>query len=261
MATDVQIANLALTRIGHEGVTSFNASGNKAERWFAAQYEFIRQSLLREHAWRFAIKRTVLARDVIRTVTAVTATNPVVVTSAGHGFANGAQVYLTDLVGMSELNGRTFTVANQAANTFELSGEDGTTHTPYVSGGLAYGYVPTEFAYRFPLPADCLRLLRINDAEWDEYRVEQNAVLADENRIILEYIYDATDEATFDAQFVDVLAARLSAEVCFYLTDNQSLTEQSWQIANQKLAMARTMDSRQGTPRGLDSDIWTMARL
>jgi len=261
MATDVQIASLALTRIGHEGIASFNASGSKTERWFAANYEFYRQSLLREHAWRFAIKRTVLNRDRIRVITNVTATNPVVLTSANHGFANGEQVFLSDLIGMGELNGRTFTVANQATNTFELDGEDGTTHTPYVSAGYAYGYVPTEFAYRFPLPADCLRLLRINDAEWDEYRVEQNAVLTDESRIRLEYIHDETDEAMFDAQFVDVFAARLAAEICFYLTDNQSLTEQSWQIANQKLALARTMDSRQGTPRGLDSDIWTMARL
>ena len=32
MATDVQIANLALTRIGHDVIDAFSASGNKAER-------------------------------------------------------------------------------------------------------------------------------------------------------------------------------------------------------------------------------------
>lgn len=260
MATDVQIANLALTRIGHDVIDAFSASGNKAERWFFANYSLIRQSLLREHAWRFATKRAVLDRDPIRAITAITATNPVVVTAANHGFANGAQVYITSALGMTELNGRTFTVANQAANTLELSGENGTTYTPYVSGGFVMGYVATEFAYRFALPSDCIRLLRINDAEWNEYRVEQGAILTDEPRIRVEYIFDADDEAAFDAQFVDVFAARLSAEICYHLTDNQSLTEQSWQIASQKLSLARTMDSRQGTPRGIDADAWLMAR-
>ena len=260
MATQEQIANLALTRIGHDVVGPFSASGNKAERWLFANYSMIRQSLLREHAWRFATKRTILTRDPIRAITAISATNPVVVTSAAHGFANGAQVFFSSVIGMPEVNGRTFTVANQTASTFELAGEDGTTFTPYLSGGLVTGYVTTEFSYRFPLPADCIRLLRINDAEWDEYRVEQNAVLTNEGRVSLEYIFDADDEAAFDAQFVDVFAARLSAEVCYHLTDNQSLTEQSWQIANQKISLARTMDSRQGTPRGIDADGWLMAR-
>ena len=260
MATQEQIANLALTRIGHDVVGPFSASGNKAERWLFANYSMIRQSLLREHAWRFATKRTILARDPMRSITAIPSTNPVVITSAGHGFANGDQVFISSVYGMTELNGRTFTVANQTSSTFELQGEDGTTHMPYASGGLALGYVPTEFAYRFPLPADCLRLLRINDSEADEYRVEQNAILTDEGRVSVEYIFDVTDEAAFDPQFVDVFAARLSAEVCYHLTDNQSLTEQSWQIANQKISLARTMDSRQGTPRGIDADGWLMAR-
>jgi hypothetical protein len=36
---------------------------------------------------------------------------------------------------MTEVNDRIFTVANQATNTFELSGEDGTSHTAYTSSG------------------------------------------------------------------------------------------------------------------------------
>lgn len=261
MATDVQIASLALTRIGHEGITSFSLSGNKAERWFDQNYEFIRQALLREHQWRFATKRAVLTRDPIRTITGISATNPVVVTSANHGFANGQDVYLSGLIGMTELNGRTFVVANQATNTFELTGEDGTTHTPYVSGGLAYAYVPTEFAYRFPLPDDCLRLIRINTYDWETYRVEQGHICTDDMAVNIEYIFDVTDDEAFDPQFVDVFAARLSAEISFYLTNNGSLSEQSWQIANQKLSMARTMDSRQGTPRGIDADDWYFGRF
>lgn len=260
MATDVQIASLALTRIGHEGIASFSASGDKAQRWFHANYDMIRQSMLREHGWRCAIARAVLSMDDIRQITAVSSTNPVVVTSAAHGFTNGQTVYIAGLIGMSELNDRQFTVANVAADTFELQGEDGTGHQAYASGGAAYAYVAKEYRYRFALPADCLRLLRINGGEWDEYRVETGYVYTNEGTVHVEYIFDQDDEAAFDAQFVDILAARLSAEISFYLTDNSTLTEQAWNIYNQKLSLARTMDSRQGTPRGIDADAWLNAR-
>lgn len=260
MATDVQIASLALTRIGHEGVSSFSSSGNKASRWFDANYDFLRKSLMREHAWRFAVKRDVLTADTIGDITGATAASPVVVTSTAHGYDNGDVVFIAGVIGMTQINNRTFTVAGKTTDTFQLSGIDGSAYSAYVSGGKLYGYVATEYAYRFPLPPDCLRLLRINDAEIDDYRVEQGHILTDEGTCVVEYIFDQTDESQLDDQFVDLLAARLSAEICFYLTDNQSLTEQAWKVYNEKASLARTMDSRQGYPRGIDADLWLSAR-
>jgi hypothetical protein len=262
MATDVNISNLALTRIGHEGVASLSASGNKASRWLFSNYDFIRQALLREHSWRFATKRTYLTRDTVHDITGATGANPVVITIAdGHSIANGTEVYITGVVGMTELNNRAFTTAGATATTLQLTGVDGTSYTGYSSAGTLTEYVATEYAYRFALPSDCLRILRINGAERDDYRVEAGYLLSNEGEINCEYIYDDTDETTFDAQFVDLLASRLSAEICFYLTDNSTLTEQSWSIYNNKLRMARGMDSRQGTPRGLDADAWLDARV
>lgn len=72
-----------------------------------------------------------------KTITAITAANPPVVTSAAHGLANGSVVVITGVVGMVQLNNRAFIVANQAANTFELKGVDGTGYTAYASGGTA----------------------------------------------------------------------------------------------------------------------------
>lgn len=71
------------------------------------------------------------------TITGATQANPVVITSAGHGLSNGYTVLIEDVVGMTEINDRTFTVANVTTDTFELSGEDGTGHTAYSSGGTA----------------------------------------------------------------------------------------------------------------------------
>tara|TARA_Y100000389_G_scaffold204682_1_gene258845 strand:+ start:2231 stop:2944 length:714 start_codon:yes stop_codon:yes gene_type:complete len=71
-------------------------------------------------------------------ITGATQADPVVITSAGHGFANGTKVSIMKVVGMVELNTETaYTVASTATNTFALSGVDGSAFTAYTSGGEA----------------------------------------------------------------------------------------------------------------------------
>lgn len=72
-----------------------------------------------------------------KTITGATKANPCVITSAGHGLANGDEVYIKNVVGMTELNNRTFIVSGVAANTFQLDGENSTGYTTYSSGGVA----------------------------------------------------------------------------------------------------------------------------
>jgi hypothetical protein len=75
---------------------------------------------------------------VAKTITAATAASPVQVTSAAHGYANGAIIRIASVVGMVELNNRAFVVANQAANTLELKGVDGLGYSTYSSAGSMF---------------------------------------------------------------------------------------------------------------------------
>lgn len=83
--------------------------------------------------------------EATKTITAITAASPAVVTSNAHGYTNGDHVYLDAIVGMTELNGRWFQVANKATNTFELTdpydagatGIDSSAYTAYSSGGTS----------------------------------------------------------------------------------------------------------------------------
>ena len=77
-----------------------------------------------------------------KTITAITKANPGVVTSASHGFSNGDTVVISGVVGMTQVNGKRFTVASVATNTFQLKDIDGanvntTSYTAYSSGGIA----------------------------------------------------------------------------------------------------------------------------
>ncbi len=66
-----------------------------------------------------------------------TQADPVVISAPGHGIPDGATVLIAGVVGMEDLNGNYYTVANAADDTFELSGIDGTGFDAYVSGGTA----------------------------------------------------------------------------------------------------------------------------
>ena len=81
-----------------------------------------------------------LSLDVAKTITGATKANPVVITSNGHGFSNGDQIKIVDVVGMTELNGNSYLVASKTPNTFELQdlssvNINGLAFTTYITGG------------------------------------------------------------------------------------------------------------------------------
>ena len=55
-----------------------------------------------------------------KTITAATKARPVVITSAGHGFANGDVVWISGAAGMTQLNNKPYEVRNRTSDTFEL---------------------------------------------------------------------------------------------------------------------------------------------
>ena len=87
---------------------------------------------------KWARTATGTSAAVEKAITGATAANPVVITSNGHGLANGTKVSIRGVIGMVELNIETaYTVASTATNTFELTGINGTGFTAYGSGGVA----------------------------------------------------------------------------------------------------------------------------
>lgn len=77
-------------------------------------------------------------RHAAQAITGISQANPAVVTYSGADtYANGDRVWIDGVVGMTEVNGREFEVANvnAGANTFELSGVNSSAYTAYSSGG------------------------------------------------------------------------------------------------------------------------------
>lgn len=83
-------------------------------------------------------------------ITGITKANPAVVTYSGADtFSNGDRVWISGVVGMTEVNNQEFTVAgvNTGANTFQLSGVNSTSYGAYSSGGTIEKIVEVATTY------------------------------------------------------------------------------------------------------------------
>jgi len=136
--------------------------------------------------------------DTSKTITGITAADPGVVTSASHGYEDGDEVYIASVVGMTDVNGSYYIVANKTANTFELTDVDGTDidtsgYTAYTSGGtvskiyeVASPYLERHlFELKIAQNADTMyivhpyyeprKLTRSGDASWTLARFTRTA--------------------------------------------------------------------------------------
>lgn len=131
----------------------------------------------------------VLDTSVSLTVTGATAADPVVITtSTSHGLSNGESVYITGVVGMTQLNGRTFNITSLTSTTFSLQNSagadiDGSGYTAYTSGGtadkvfeLATPYVAADiFELEYVQSADVMTITHPNYAPRDLTRTDHDA--------------------------------------------------------------------------------------
>lgn len=91
---------------------------------------------------RFYVNRAQVLTGTTVAISTVSAADPVVITTAApHGYANGQDIFITGIVGMTELNNRWFRCSNVGASSIELetihnADVDGTGYTAYASGGV-----------------------------------------------------------------------------------------------------------------------------
>jgi hypothetical protein len=131
-----------------------------------------------------------------------------------------------------------------------------------------------EFNYEFQLPVDVLRVLRIDESisggtpftspiNFGEakYKIEGRKLLSNDDTVKILYIYDLTDTTKFDANFDDVLATRIAAELAYNLVQSNSLATNLFNLYDLALGRARTKDGQEGSPDDLNPDFFINARF
>lgn len=80
-------------------------------------------------------------------------TSPAQITSVNHNLTTGAVITISNVGGMTQLNGNSYTITVIDANTFSLNGIDNTAYGAYTSGGT---WVSLSQTFSFMLPSPFL---------------------------------------------------------------------------------------------------------
>lgn len=225
--TKTEICNLALSLLSANTATDIDTDttpqAEAVRRWFAPA----RDECLASHPWNFATKRARLTL----TWTALSgvaladagASNEIRVTATSHGLTTGKRIHMQDVEGVPAANG-TWYVTVIDANTYDLDGSVFSgTHT---SGTGEWIVAPLHgWDYQHTLPADNLRVVRVNGYEGNEedsapYAVEGSVLLSDDDIIELQYVYQHTTVASWTQDFINAFAALLASYVAAEITES-----------------------------------------
>lgn len=125
-----------------------------------------------------------------------------------------------------------------------------------VDAGLAHG---DENAFEIPL--DCLRILTINESHYYKHKVEGRFILADVDIVELRYITENTPEAYYDGCFQEAVACALAADLCYALTQSNTMKQSLLEECKDWIAQARSFNSMEETPEEMRFDDWDNSRI
>ena len=121
-----------------------------------------------------------------------------------------------------------------------------------------YEEAPDDFPFAFALPSDCLRVIRLRRAGVPDFRnapkipfvLRGGRLLANEPKVLLEYLRDVTDENEFDSKFMEALSYKLASELAmpvkgsaelmasysnaYQTLVNRAATESAWEEADRR---------------------------
>ncbi len=268
----VDIANRALRKIGQNTITALDAGSHTADLCNEL-HQVAQDEVLRMHPWNCASARARLLRHCGGTavvISGATQANPVVITATGHGLTDGQRVVIAEVVGMTELNGNTYTVSEPATDTFELRDEhdendvDGTEFTEYTSDGTATpeDYPIFGFSYHYDLPADpyCLRVLQMSDIDY-AFKIEGRLLLSDQDDAQIQYIKRVTTLDEYDALILECIVTRLAALLAFALMQDATLVNKlETYLERMLLPRARSVDGQESSQDVLSTTTWLNAR-
>lgn len=204
-------------------------------------------------------------------ITGATVADPVVITAASHGLADGDWVFIQGVSGMTELNGNFYVVDNATTNTFSLLDSedeedvDGSAYTAYVSGGQILeapelATIDSSAVVVYHKPDDLIKPIKKNFQE-AVISIEEDKIISTVEGLKIIYTFLNTDTTTYFPKFTQALATRLAAEIAFRITNSTKKSEALMKLyLDVVLPAALSVDSTQGSPDEARQDEWLNAQ-
>lgn len=117
------------------------------------------------------------------------------------------------------------------------------------------------FAYKYQLPADCLRLLEIHDLHRDYWQLEGLQIHSNQDAPLkIRYVADIVEPAAFDPLFAKAFALRIACAIGNRIAGSAFKEEANWQKYREALKEARRCDAMENPPIEHAESSWIEAR-
>ena len=115
-------------------------------------------------------------------------------------------------------------------------------------------------AYRFALPADCLRVLLPGGMPIDWVLEGRTILSGNGGPLYLRYVADVTDCTMFDASFYAGLALSIAIDICEPVTQSNTKKQELMSEYKDAMSSARRTDAFESLPAEAVVDAWWLAR-
>ena len=273
MATQVDICNLALRRLGAQTISSIT-EGTKNADHCSAFWEYVLDEVLEDYPWNFAKKHRrldysdgfgVYTENDWKTISNITQADPGVVTCPTHQFESNMTVYFKEIEGMTELNTNTYEITKVDANSFQITDINTTNFSAYASCGkcirkeLLSDY---EDQYTYDLPTDYLRALYL-EGESTDYEIlgtgDNRRLVTSTEDAVLVYLCIEDEPSHMVTRFISAMAYRLAAELAIPLSKKSAVADNMFSlfeyVMNKKITADASVNRRYTEP----TDPWITA--
>lgn len=130
---------------------------------------------------------------------------------------------------------------------------------PRLTAAPAFG-----FAHQYQLPADWLRIITVHNNEAGlggvRYSLEGRRILSDAEALYLVYVGTVEDPNEMAADFREVLALLLAADLAVSIASSNALRESMLALYRRRTLQARGSDAIEDWPQPLPESSWVTAR-
>ncbi len=115
------------------------------------------------------------------------------------------------------------------------------------------------FSIQYQLPTKCVRVLEI-DANECPWQIEGRVLVTDAAGVGIVYISKDVTPGMFDPLFAEVLSLQIAVDLCYGITQSNTLRESLKDDLKLRLREARSFDAQEGGIRQVSANQWLQAR-
>jgi hypothetical protein len=273
VSTNVDIANIALQRLGQPTISTLTESSRDAticNQLFAQNRDYC----LMLADWDCLINRRKMSRSGQATISGISRADPGVITlAATHTFVTNELIYVESCAGMTQINETGYRVAAYTSLTITLGDLDGSTtdtssYTAWTSGGYVYRNPTPNWAYVYDLPTDSLKVMGVFDEEGAmvdamdknyQWVKERTFIFTNLENAGVKFLKQETDPSLYNSDLVEVIASRLAWYISMRIHADKELRMEIYNEMNHAIQRAKMTNATGSRDGGEEELLWVNA--